>query len=402
MIGNIYGILLNKTRDACICEMINSNNSISALNYYLNNQTCQLFSLHITSIYIQYNLNASLLFINQSNLTIELVPTIVRPKLCPTAVWNPNATTIAGSASGNSGSTSSQLNNPFDIIVDSALNVYVSDFLNYRVMKWSNGSTNGTIFGPQLGFGTNLDTQHLNTVTALYLDPTESNLYISDTFNCRILRCNIISNNVTIVVGGSGCGSSLNTFYWCDGIHVDRFGYIYVSDYGNHRVLKFPPNSNSSTNGTIVAGTGVIGNALNQLNTPGGIYVDESDNDALYVVDRMNHRVVKWLLNGTNITVVAGGNTAGTSYTQLNNPRYAYVDSFGTVYVSDTDNHRIMKWPKNARNGTLVVGITGVIGVTPSRLHNPYGVRLDKDGNLYVVDQANGRVQRFMIDNTSC
>ncbi|UJR34665.1 hypothetical protein I4U23_027442 [Adineta vaga] len=329
-------------------------------------------------------------------------PTIVRPKLCPTAVWNPNATTIAGLASGNGGSTSSQLNNPFDISVDSALNVYVSDFSNYRVMKWLYGSTSGTIVGPQLGYGTNSDTQHLNTATALYLDPTESNLYISDSLNCRILRCNIISNNVTIVVGGSGCGSSLNTFSWSDGLYVDRFGYIYVSDYGNDRVLKFPPNSNSSTMGTIVAGTGTSGSTLNQLNTPGGIYVDESDNDALYVVDRLNHRVVKWLSNGTNITVVAGGNAAGTSYTQLNHPRYVYVDSFSTIYVSDTNNHRIMKWLKNARNGTLVVGITGLTGVIPSRLNNPYGVQFDKNGNLYVADYTNDRVQRFMINNTSC
>ncbi|CAF1383615.1 unnamed protein product [Adineta ricciae] len=382
--------------------MIQSNHSTSAFNYYSNNQTCQLFYSNVTFIYVQYQLNTVILFVNQSNLAIQLARSVVRPTVCPSAVWNPNGTTIAGSASGNSGSSSSQLNNPFDIAVDSALSLYVADYSNYRVMKWINGSANSTVVGPQLGFGVGPDTQHLHSATALYLDSTESNLYIADTHNCRVLKWNMVSNNVTVAVGGSGCGSSLNTFYWSDGIYVDRFSNIYVSDCNNDRVLKFPPNSTSSTLSVIVAGTGTAGSALNQLNTPSGIFVDESDNDTLYVVDRLNNRVMKYRANDTNGTVVAGGNGLGSSFNQLYDPRDVYVDSFGTVYVSDTANHRIMKWVKNAKNGTLVVGVTGVTGTTPSRLNNPYGIRLDKSGNLYVADYTNDRVQRFTIDNSSC
>ncbi|CAF1383564.1 unnamed protein product [Adineta ricciae] len=395
IIGAADETILNITRNQCICEMIQSNYSTSAFNYYSNNQTCQLFYSNITFIYVQYQLNTLILFVNQSNLAIQLVRSIARPVVCPSAVWNPNGTTVAGSANGDGGSSSSQLNNPFDIAVDSALSVYVADYSNYRVMKCINGSVNGTVVGPQLGFGIGPDTQHLHTATALYLDSTESNLYIADTHNCRILKWNIVSNNVTVVVGGSGCGSSLNTFYW-------SFGNIYVSDYNNNRILKFPPNSNSSTLGVIVAGTGTSGSASNQLNTPAGIYVDERDNDTLYVADRLNNRVMKYRTNETNGTVVAGGNGLGTSFNQLYYPRYVFVDSFGTVYVSDTANHRIMKWVKDARNGTLVVGVTGLTGTTPSRLNNPYGIRLDKSGNLYVADYTNDRVQRFTIDNSSC
>ena len=111
---------------------------------------------------------------------------------------------------------------------------------------------------------------------------------------------------------------------------------------------------------------------------------------------------MKYRANDTNGTVVAGGNGLGTSFNQLYYPRSVYVDSFGTVYVSDTANHRIMKWVKNARNGTLVVGVTGLTGTTSSRLNNPYGIRFDGSGNLYVADYTNNRVQRFAIDNSSC
>ncbi|CAF1383537.1 unnamed protein product [Adineta ricciae] len=95
--------------------MINSNSSISALNYYQNNQICQLFSSRITSIYVQLTLHATLLYLNQSNLTVQigqyfykqfhfvylfalfiLARTTVRPPICPSAVWKPNATTVVG------------------------------------------------------------------------------------------------------------------------------------------------------------------------------------------------------------------------------------------------------------------------------------------------------------------
>jgi sugar lactone lactonase YvrE len=166
-------------------------------------------------------------------------------------------------------------------------------------------------------------------------------------------------------------------------------------------VFKFPPNSNSSTNGTIVAGTGTPGAALNQLDRPSGIYVDESDNDTLYVADVVNDRVMKWLVNATSGIIVAGGNGSGTAYTNVGDPVDVFLDSVGSLYVSDYNNNRVMKWPKGATNGTLVVG-TGTAGTGSTELNGPSGIDFDIDGNLYVVDYVNNRVQRFMLNNTSC
>jgi sugar lactone lactonase YvrE len=142
--------------------------------------------------------------------------------LCSSAYWIPSGSTVAGSASGTSGSSNSLLNGPFFVRVDSALNVYVSDAFNNRVMKWPKGSTTGTVAGPQLGYGTGPDTNHLSTPTGLWLDSTESNLYIADSGNCRILKWNIASDNITIVAGGNGCGNASNQIINCQGLYSDR------------------------------------------------------------------------------------------------------------------------------------------------------------------------------------
>ncbi|CAM4813132.1 unnamed protein product [Rotaria magnacalcarata] len=50
-------------------------------------------------------------------------------------------------------------------------------------------------------------------------------------------------------------------------------------------------------NGITAAGGNGKGSALNQLNYPYGLYVD--DDAAVYVVDSLNYRVVKWALIGS-------------------------------------------------------------------------------------------------------
>jgi hypothetical protein len=41
---------------------------------------------------------------------------------------------------------------------------------------------------------------------------------------------------------------------------------------------------------------------------------------------------------------VAGGNGAGSTPDKLNSPWGVYVDGNGTIYVVDRGNHRVQKW----------------------------------------------------------
>ena len=59
---------------------------------------------------------------------------------------------------------------------------------------------------------------------------------------------------------------------------------LYVADYDNDRIMRFPANSNNTTYGTVVAGGNGPGFALNQLDAPRSVVVDQ--NGILYITDQ--------------------------------------------------------------------------------------------------------------------
>jgi outer membrane phospholipase A len=71
MVGIMNNMLFNITQDQCICEMIQSNDTISALNYFPTNQTCQLYHSNISSVFIEFYSGSSFIFINQSVISIS-------------------------------------------------------------------------------------------------------------------------------------------------------------------------------------------------------------------------------------------------------------------------------------------------------------------------------------------
>ena len=66
-------IFSNLTRDQCLCQMLKTNQLISALNYFQTNNTCQLFYYNTSSITIEFYSNASIIFLNQSEITITTI-----------------------------------------------------------------------------------------------------------------------------------------------------------------------------------------------------------------------------------------------------------------------------------------------------------------------------------------
>jgi hypothetical protein len=73
---------------------------------------------------------------------------------CSATVWASNATTIAGSPIGVSGSTSTALHSPHDVWVANDDSIYVLDSLNYRVQLYHPGATSGiTVINSTYGAG---------------------------------------------------------------------------------------------------------------------------------------------------------------------------------------------------------------------------------------------------------
>jgi sugar lactone lactonase YvrE len=94
----------------------------------------------------------------------------------------------------------------------------------------------------------------------------------------------------------------------------------------------------------------------NYLNFPIGIFIDSSD--TLYVSDAKNNRIQQFSLGNTTGKTVAGqsNGAVGTSASFLNYSNDVSVDANGNVYVADSYNNRIQLWPVNATSGITIAG----------------------------------------------
>lgn len=112
----------------------------------------------------------------------------------------------------------------------------------------------------------------------------------------------------------------------------------------------------NSTGMTVAGITGSSGTDATQLANPFGVTLDSSN--TLYIADRDNNRVQKWLSGASNATTVAGQSSgvSGTGLNCLNQPSNVEVDSTGNIYVTEVYNYRVLFWPSGASSGTLVAG----------------------------------------------
>ncbi|CAF2058698.1 unnamed protein product [Rotaria magnacalcarata] len=109
--------------------------------------------------------------------------------------------------------------------------------------------------------------------------------------------------------------------------------------------------------GITVAGiTGIQGNDSNLLNTPYDATVDYQN--TLYVTDRNNHRIQKYLMNSSYGTTVCGNGLNGTASNELKYPSQSLVDSNGNLRVAETGNSRIQLF----YNGSLSAVTIGSVG----------------------------------------
>ncbi|CAF1178981.1 unnamed protein product [Didymodactylos carnosus] len=225
---------------------------------------------------------------------------------------------------------------------------------------------------------------------------SDDNLYIADTSNARVQKWLPNATSGLTLAGNGTSGSASNQLYFPTCVYVDRNFNLYISDLVNYRIQYWQINASF---GATVAGTSVSGNTSNTFGSVYGFWVDISRN--IYVVDLSNHRVMKWPFNGTSGMLVAGGNGGGNSNNQLYSPYGIYVDELNSVmYIANWNGYTVMKWVLGALSGTFIVGTPGTFGLTPSELYTPQHIQFDKNGNMYVLDTNNQRVQMFQRNSS--
>lgn len=102
-------------------------------------------------------------------------------------------------------------------------NIFVSNSGNHRIEKLRPDGSRILTAGKPGSAGTG--EAEFNFPTAIALDPTKRDVFVSDTGNNRIQK---LTNECAFILQLSGI--------WSMGIAVDSNGYVYTSDTNNHKI----------------------------------------------------------------------------------------------------------------------------------------------------------------------
>lgn len=346
------------------------------------------------------------------------------------------------------------LNSPIGVALDARggqVHVYISDTQNARVLAWADlnayrtGDPPTLVLGqPSSQYSTSLGIGSMGFTKPLGLavDPTTGNLYVADFGDNRVLRfpspfANPSRIEPDAVYGqasstGTAAGLSSTTMNGPRAVACDAAGDLWVADSGNNRVLRFAAATlNSSAPvaaDTVIGQTDFTSGSANQgslsvsasgLSTPAGLAFDAQGN--LYVADFSNMRVVRFPtpLGPSSQNPVANGvwgpsnlTTRGVaqpvSGVSMSGPLGISVDSDGNLYVANPTDNRVLVFPTTTAAGATSSNVYGQAsftqnapnaGVAPlasgSSLATPADVKIDLSGNAVVVDSGNNRVLEF-------
>jgi sugar lactone lactonase YvrE len=336
------------------------------------------------------------------------------------SVTAPAGDILAFAGTGASGSptagvaTSSALTNPQHVALDSSGDVYIADTNNNEVEKVTPSGTlsvfagTGTAGAPTAGPATSSD---LDVPRGVAVD-SSGNVYIADAGNDDVEK--VTPSGTLSVFAGTGTAgvptagpATSSELDVPRGVAVDSSGNVYIADSLNNEVEKVTPSGTLSVfAGTGTAGVPTAGAATSsRLDDPAGLAFDGSGN--LYIADIFNHEVEKVTPSGT-LSVFAGTGTAGTptpgvaTSAALSQPYAVAASSSGNVYIADYADHEVDEvqptgllsvFAGTGTSGTPTAGLA-----TSSKLGGPTGLAVDSSGDVFIGDFDNHMVDEVTAE----
>jgi DNA-binding beta-propeller fold protein YncE len=162
------------------------------------------------------------------------------------------------------------------------------------------------------------------------------------------------------------------------GVTVGPDGVIYVADVGIQKVLAFSPE------GDIKASYGKSGELTNPTKP-----AISPDGTRLYVTDSKGQKVVVFDLKSGKIVLEWG--KRGEKDGEFNFPSSLAFGQDGNIFVIDQMNARVQLYTPD---GAFVDSL-GERGIAPGSFVRPKDVAIDEAGLVYVSDAAFGNIQIF-------
>ena len=172
------------------------------------------------------------------------------------------------------------------------------------------------------------------------------------------------------------------------GLAMDDNDRLFVSDPGLKHVLVFNPQRKAEE--VITEG----------MSDPGGIAID-TQNRLLYVADVALDQVLVYDADSFKLKRKIG--TTGKNHTlttpgDFSKPTGVAVDKEGNVYVTDTMNDRVEIFDADG----MFIRTWGKAGDGPGYFSRPKGITVDSDGHVWVADGMQDRLQVFTAEGELC
>jgi len=168
------------------------------------------------------------------------------------------------------------------------------------------------------------------------------------------------------------------------GLAMDDSDRLFVSDTKLHHILIF--GKDRKVEGSISEG----------LVDPGGMAID-NENRFLYVADPALDQVLVY--DADNLSLIRKIGTAGKKHTltepgQFSVPTNVAVDADGNLYVTDMYNNRVEVFDADGN----FIRQWGKAGDRPGTFSRPKGIAIDADGHVWIADAVQDILQCYTAD----